>query len=140
MSSPLYAKRAARHDFIEIDGTDYSNAFRQMELNSSHASLPAGGFSVSGKTETVAGETTQGFTGEAFTNEALLGVLAEIHLSQDVVLVRWQKNGLVGSGEPLFYGNCRIDEFNPGSTFGELDTIPVVFATADADGIRMTGT
>lgn len=140
MSSPLYEKRAARHDFIEIDGTDYSNSFQEMNLNSTRNTDDAGGFSVSGVDETVPAGTTQGFTGTFYVNDTILSALWVIHYNETEVLVRWRKNGLVDSSAPLFYGVCRIDEFAPTSTFGSVETSPVTFNIADANGIRMTGT
>lgn len=140
MSSPLYEKRAARHDFIELDGTDWSNAFSQMNGNFAKTALPAGGFSETGVDETVAGPRTESFTGQAFTNPELLSELFQLYTSGETFLLQWQKNGLVANTEPLFYAQVRLDEFSPESTFGDVDIMPVTFQVADANGVRMTGT
>ncbi len=50
--SVSFTKKVAKHDRIEIDGTDYSNAFRQFGFSSEHSAEDVSGFSVSGNDET----------------------------------------------------------------------------------------
>lgn len=140
MSSPLYEKRASRHDYISIDGTDYSNAFQQMNANLSKQTQDAGGFSVTGVDETVPGGSTESFTGIAYAVDELFSALFALYKSGEEFELQWQKNGLVDNTAPLLYANVRLDEFGAESTFGQVETQPVTFNVADANGVRINNT
>jgi hypothetical protein len=140
MSSPLYEKIIAKSDLIEIDGTDYSNAFREFRLSSEHSTEDVSGFSETGVDETLPGNTAQGFEGEFFINSEVASALWEMHISRDPVAVSWQPNGLVDTSGPRWYGNCTINVFNPGNTRGSASTSPFSATAADAAGIHMVNT
>lgn len=140
MSSPLYEKQVARHDLIEIDGTDYSNAFRQFGLSSEHSEESLGAFSETGIEEKAPGATAQGFTGEFYINSEIASDLWAIHIARTIVSISWQPNGLVDNTGPLWIGNCTINQFNPSDTYGSASTSPFSATAADADGVRMQNT
>lgn len=140
MSSPLYEKTIARHDYISIDGTDYSNAFRQFGLSSEHSEEDVSGFSVTGNDEKLPGSTAQGFSGEFFVSSEVASALWDMHQGREVVEIQWQPNGLVDNTGPLWYGNCTINQFNPSDTRGSASTSPFSATAADANGIRMNNT
>ena len=140
MSSPLYEKNVARHDYISIDGTDYSNAFRQFGLSSEHSEESLGAFSESGVEEKAPGTTAQGFTGEFYISAAIAPDLWAMHAGRDIVEIQWQPNGLSDNTGPLWYGNCTINQFNPSDTYGSASTSPFSATVADADGIRLNNT
>lgn len=140
MSSPLYEKVIARHDFIEIDGTDYSNAFREFRLSSEHSEEDVSGYSESGVDETLPGRTAQGFEGEFFVSPTVSSAFWDMHINREVVRIEYQPNGLVDSDAPLWYGNCTINTVNAGTTRGSAATSPFAARAADADGIRMINT
>ena len=140
MSSPLYEKTIARHDFIEIDGVDYSNAFREFRLTSEHSEEDVSGYSESGLDETLPGRTAQGFEGEMFLNATISSDLWDMHINRTVVEIRYQPNGLSDDTGPLWYGNCTINTMNQGTTRGSAATSPFAARAADADGIHMINT
>ena len=140
MASPLYEKIIARHDKITIDGTDYSNAFREFRLSSEHSEEDVSAFSESGLDETLPGRTAQGFEGEFFINSDIISDLWDIHINRTPVVITWQPNGLDDSGGPVWSGNCTINVFSPGNTRGSASTSPFSARAADAAGITMSGT
>lgn len=140
MSSPLYEKTVANHDFVEIDGTDYSNAFRQFGLSSEHSEVDVSGFSESGVDETLPGNTAQGFSGEFFVNSTLASDLWDLHITRAVVDVVWQPDGLKDPTGPSWHGLCTINQFSPSDTRGSASVSPFSAKAADALGIRMTNT
>jgi hypothetical protein len=140
MSSPLYEKIIAKSDLIEIDGTDYSNAFSEFALSSEHSTEDVSGFSVTGVDETLPGNTAQGFTGQFFINSELASDLWDMHITRAVVPVSWQPNGLVDNTGPLWYGNCTLNVFNPSNTRGSASTSTLSATAADALGIHMINT
>lgn len=140
MSSPLYEKTIAKSDLITIDGTDYSNAFREFRFSSEHSTEDVSAFSETGNDETLPGRTAQGFEGEFFISSAVASAIWELHASKEVVVIEWQPNGLVDNTGPLWYGNCTINVFNPGNTRGSASTSPFSATAADADGIHMINT
>lgn len=140
MSSPLYEKTIARHDFIEIDGTDYSNAFREFRLSSEHSEEDVSGYSESGVDETLPGRTAQGFEGEFFISSEVASAFWEMHIGREVVRIEYQPNGLIDNTGPKWVGNCTINTVNAGTTRGSAATSPFSAKAADADGIHMVNT
>lgn len=140
MSSPLYEKQIARHDLIEIDGTDYSNAFREFRLTSEHSEEDVSGYSESGVDETLPGRTAQGFEGEFFLNPTVSSAFWDMHINREVVSIFYQPNGLSDDTGPAWYGNCTINTVNQGTTRGSAATSPFSAKAADADGIHMINT
>jgi len=140
MSSPLYEKTIARHDYISIDGTEYSNAFREFRLSSEHSEEDVSAFSETGLDETLPGRTAQGFEGEFYISSEVASALWVLHINRTVCEVIWQPNGLNDNTGPLWYGNCTINVFNPGNTRGSASVSPFSARAADADGIQMNNT
>lgn len=140
MSSPLYTKIIAKSDFISIDGTDYSNAFREFSLSSADSQVDASGFSETGVDENLQGARAQGFTGTFFISSAVASDFWTMHATRSVVPIIWQPNGLVDNTGPSWSGNCTIDVFNPGDTRGDVSTSPFTATSADAAGITMQNT
>jgi len=140
MSSPLYEKHSAKHDFIEIDEVEYSNAFKSFRLNSEHSSDDSSGYSVSGVDENVPGTTAQGFEGEYFLSPEVTSAFWALHIAKEPVLIRYQENGLVDPDAPLWYGMCYVNTISAGTDRGSVATSPFSASTADANGIRMINT
>lgn len=140
MSSPLYTKIIAKSDYIEIDGTDYSNAFREFSLSSEDSTVDASGFSESGVDELLQGARAQSFTGTFFISSGVASDFWAMHASRSVVPIVWQPNGLIDNTGPSWSGNCTINVFNPGDTRGDVSTSPFSATTADAAGITMQNT
>jgi len=131
-----YTKIVARHDRIELDGTDYSNAFNAFGFNSADTQVDASGFSVSGVDENLPGPRAQGFTGTMFvTTETLTGVFP-FHNNRSIVQVYWQPNGLVNPTAPAFWADCYILEFSPADTRGDVSTTTFTAVTATETGIQ----
>lgn len=131
-----YTKKVARHDRIEIDGTDYSNAFNAFGFTSADTQVDASGFSVTGVDENLPGPRAQGFTGTMFvTSETLNGVFP-LHNTRAIVQVYWQPDGLVTAGAPAFWADCYILEFSPADTRGDVSTTTFNAVTATEDGIQ----
>lgn len=133
-----YTKRMGSHGKVTIDGTDVSNSFSEFRFNSSHAQVPAGGFSVSGVAEQLAGETTQSFTGTAFVTEELSAIVYPLHKNRTVCVIAFQPYGLVDSTREIYTGNCLILRWEPGDTFGGVSTMQFEAVAADATGINAT--
>ena len=93
-----FTKKVAKHDRIEIDGTDYSNAFRISGSHPNTRPRTSLGFSVSGNDETLPGSTAQGFTGEMFYTEESAPAIWALHSARTIVEVLFQPNGLVDAG------------------------------------------
>ena len=130
-----FTKLIARHDFIEIDGTDCSNAFRTFGLTSDDTEEDISGFSISAVDETLPGGRAQGFAGEAFYTEELATLLWPIYNARTVVQIIWKPNGLIDAAALTYYANCTITEYNPSDTRGSASTIPFAAKTADTTGI-----
>lgn len=130
-----YTKVVAKHDRIEIDGTDYSNAFSEFGFTSEHSTVDASGFSVSGVDESLPGNTAQGFSGTMFVTEETVAAIFPLHKNKTVVEILWQPNGLVDAGATVFYGNCTINTFSPSDTRGSVSTTPFSATIADENGI-----
>lgn len=131
-----YTKDIARHDRIEIDGTDVSNAFRQFGFTSEHSEEDVSGFSVSGNDETLPGSTAQGFTGECFYTPELFAILWPLHKNRTVVEILWQPDGLVDGSRETYYANCTINQFGPVADRGSVRVMPFAAKPADANGIQ----
>lgn len=131
-----FTKLVARHDRIEIDGTDYSNAFREFGFSSEDSDEDVSGFSVSGVDETLAGTRAQGFSGTMFYTEEVASAIAPLHFNRDIVEILWQPNGLVDSSALTYYGDCQIKRFGPTNTRGTVSTMPFEARTATEDGIQ----
>lgn len=137
----VFTKKVAKHDRISIDGTDYSNAFRQFGFSSEHSEEDVSGFSVSGNDETLPGSTAQGFTGEMFYTEESAPAIWDLHIGRDIVEVQFQPNGLVDSSATVYYANCTINQFGPADTRGQVSVMPFSAKPADETGITAaTGT
>lgn len=136
-----FTKKVAKSDRIEIDGTDYSNAFRQFGFSSEHSEEDVSGFSASGNDETLPGSTAQGFTGEMFYTEESSPDIWDLHRNKTIVEVLYQPNGLVDSSATVYYANCTINQFGPANTRGQVSVMPFSAKPADEDGIQSaTGT
>lgn len=131
-----YTKLIAKHDRIEIDGTDVSNAFQEFAFTSQATQEAVTGFSVSGNVENLPGNKDQGFTGTAFYTEEFVSLIAPLHFDDTVVEILYQPNGLVDSGATVFYGNCTIDQFGPSNTVGSVSTMPFSAKPSDEAGIQ----
>jgi hypothetical protein len=140
MSSPLYEKVIARHDYISIDGTDYSNAFNEFRVTSEHSEEDVSGYSETGVDETLPGRTAQGFEGTFFLSSGVSSAFWEMHIARDVVVIEYQPNGLVDNTGPLWKGNCTVFTVQQGTTRGSAATSPFSAKAADADGIHMVNT
>jgi hypothetical protein len=133
-----YTKKIARHDKVMIDGTDVSNAFRQLGFNGSNAVEDVTGFSVTGNAEEIAGRTTTGFSGEAYYTEEFAAIVYPIFQNRSVVEMSWQPDGLVDATREIYIGNVQINEFSPSNTVGSVMTTPFSASAADEDGITAT--
>lgn len=133
-----YTKKIARHDKVMIDGTDVSNAFRQLGFTGTNAVEDVTGFSVTGNAEEIAGRTTTGFTGEAYYTEEFAAIVYPIFQLRSVVEMSWQPDGLVDATREIYIGNVQINEFSPSNTVGSVMTTPFSASAADEDGITAT--
>lgn len=133
-----YTKQIARHDKVMIDGTDVSNAFRQIGFESEHSEEDVSGFSVTGNDETLPGRTASGFSGEFFYTEEIAAILYPIHANRTIVEMSWQPDGLVDATREIYIGNVTINTFSPNNTRGSVSTSPFSARAADEDGITAT--
>lgn len=131
-----FTKKVAKHDRIEIDGTDYSNAFRVFGFSSEHSEEDVSGFSVTGVDETLPGSTAQGFTGEMFYTEESAPAIWALHIAKTVVEIVYQPNGLVDPSATVYYANCTINQFGPSNTRGSVSVMPFSAKPADENGIQ----
>ena len=131
-----FTKKVAKHDRIEIDGTDYSNAFRVFGFTSEHSEEDVSGFSVTGTDETLPGATTQGFTGEMFYTEESAPAIWDMHINKTVVEVLFQPDGLVNPAATTYFANCTINQFGPADTRGSVSVMPFSAKPADELGIQ----
>lgn len=135
-----YTKEVARHDKVEIDGDDFSNAFREVALLSQDTEEDASGFSVSGVDETIQGARSQGFTGTYFYTAESGPVLATLHFARTTFQFLWQPDGLVDSARETYWANVKLSNFNPQATRGQVRTSPFEAKTADDQGIILVNT
>lgn len=133
-----YTKKIGSFAKVTIDGTDVSNSFREFRLTSENALVEAGGFSASGVAEQLPGQRTQGFTGTAFHTEELSAIVYPIHINREVVVISYQPDGLVDATREIYTGNCYINTWEPGDTFGDVSTMNFSASAADATGIVAT--
>src|SRR5262245_35757063 len=131
-----FTKKVAKHDRIEIDGVDYSNAFRVFGFSSEHSTEDVSGFSVTGVDETLPGSTAQGFTGEMFYTEESAPDIWDLHINKTIVEILYQPNGLVDGSATTYYANCTINQFGPANTRGSVSVMPFSATTADENGIQ----
>lgn len=131
-----YTKQKMSHDKITIDGTDVSNSFRTFGRPSQSTQEEAGGFSVSGVQEFIAGDKEQRFEGEAYYTEELAAIVEPLHDSEEYVEITWQPRGLLDATREVYVGTCQITEFSPSSTFGQIGTFPFV-AVPNSGGINV---
>jgi hypothetical protein len=131
-----FTKKIAKSDRIEIDGTDYSNAFRVFGFTSEHSEEDVSGFSATGVDETLPGSTAQGFTGEMFYTEESAPDIWDLHINKTVVEVLYQPNGLVDGSATTYYANCTINQFGPANTRGQVSVMPFSAKPADENGIQ----
>ena len=130
-----YTKKIDSQAKVTIDGTDVSNSFSQFQLNSENTVVEAGGFNTSGIAEQLAGARTQGFTGTAFHTEELAALVYPIHTNREIVEITYQPNGLIDATREVYHGNCYINTWSPGSTFGDVATMDFAASAADVTGI-----
>ena len=133
-----YTKKIARHDKVVIDGTDVSNAFRQLGFTGTNAVEDVTGFSATGNVEELAGRTTTGFTGEMYYTEESAAIVYPIFANRSIVEMSWQPDGLVDASREIYIGNVQINEFSPANTVGSVMTSPFSASAADEDGITVT--
>lgn len=133
-----YTKKVGSYAKVTIDGTDVSNSFSEFRLSSENESLPAGGFSATGIAEQLPGQRTQGFTGTAFHTEQLSLLVWPIHNNRTSVRISYQPDGLVDPTREIYAGNCFINVWEPGDTFGDVSTMNFSATAADATGIVPT--
>jgi hypothetical protein len=133
-----YTKKIARHDKVMIDGTDASNAFRQIGFTGTNAVEDVTGFSATGNAEEIAGRTTTGFSGEFYYTEESAALIYPIFQNREVVEMSWQPDGLVDATREIYIGNVNINEFSPSNTVGSVMTSPFSATAADEDGITAT--
>jgi len=131
-----FTKKVAKHDRIEIDGVDYSNAFRVFGFSSEHSTEDVSGFSVSGVDETLPGSTAQGFTGEMFYTEESAPAIWDLHRNKTICEILFQPDGLVNPAATTYYANCTINQFGPADTRGSVSVMPFTATTADENGIQ----
>lgn len=131
-----FTKKVAKHDRIEIDGDDYSNAFRVFGFSSEHSEEDVSGMSVSGTDETLPGSTAQGFAGEMFYTEEVAPTFFDYHLNRTVVQVLYQPNGLVDPTAETYYADCIIFSFGPANTRGQVSVMPFSAKPVTEDGIQ----
>lgn len=131
-----FTKLVARHDRIEIDGTDVSNAFKEFRFSSEDSDEDVSGFSATGVDESLPGTRAQGFSGTAYYTEESAALIAPLHFNRTVVEILWQPNGLVDGSATTYYANCTINTFGPENTRGSVSTMPFAAKTADEDGIQ----
>lgn len=131
-----FTKKIAKHDRIELDGTDYSNAFRVFGFSSEHSTEDVSGFSVSGNDETLPGSTAQSFTGEMFYTEEIAPTIWALHNARTIVEVLFQPNGLVDPTATTYYADCTINQFGPADTRGQVSVMPFTATPATEDGIQ----
>lgn len=133
---PTYTKLIARHDHIEIDGTDVSNSFSQFGRPSTDALEDVSGFSATGVDEKLPGSRDQTFTGVAFYTEELALIVEPLYTNRTPCVITWQPDGLVDSTRETYSGTCIITEFSPDNTRGSASTFPFT-AVPDANGITV---
>lgn len=130
-----FTKDIARHDFIQIDGTDCSNSFRSFGFASEHSDEDVSGFSATGNDETLPGSTAQAFEGEAYYTPELYAVLYSLHAGRETFEVVWQPDGLSNASREVYHGNVTLNSFNPTAQRGSVRVMTCRFPAADADGI-----
>jgi hypothetical protein len=133
-----YTKQINRHTKVTIDGTDVSNAFRDIRFTGSNAVEDATGFSVTGNAEELPGRTTTGFTGEMYYTEEIAAIVYPIFANRTAVEMSMQPNGLVDATREVYIGNVNINEFEAGGPVGSVQTSPFSASAADEDGITAT--
>lgn len=138
-------KRIALLDFIEVDGHDLSNFFRQIGFTSEHNRVDVSGFSASGNDEFLAGNTEQSVTGEVFggyaTNQTY-DILYPIHRDRSIVTFKWRTDQVAGvsATNPQLEGNVQLLSWAGGATRGEVEAFPVTFSAADEAGLAYVET
>jgi len=58
-----------------------------------------------------------------------------IHTNREIVEITYQPNGLVDATREVYHGNCYINTWSPGSTFGDVATMDFAASAADVTGI-----
>lgn len=132
-----YTRKFGSSDKVTIDGTDVSNSFSTFGRTSSDAVVEAGGFNTTGVAEQMQGQRTQGFAGTAWYTEELAAIVEPIHAARSTCTITWQPNGLVDPTREIYSGLCRIPEFSPSSTFGDVMSFPFSAVAADSTGITV---
>lgn len=131
-----FTKDIARHDKIEIDGQDVSNAFFEFGTTNEDSEEDVSGFSVSGVDETLPGSRAQGFTGQCFYTPELYAILWPIFRDREVVEITWQPDGLVDNTREVWRGNVTVSQFSPTAARGTKRAMPFAAKAADAAGIH----
>lgn len=130
-----YTKDIALHDSIVIDGTDMSNAFRSMALDSTDAEVDASGFSVSGFDETLQGNRTSALTGDVFYTPESYAILWPLYRDRTIFEITWQPDGLIDPTREVWHGMVKMFGFPPGATRGDVRIMSITFRAADENGI-----
>lgn len=133
------SKRIALKDYVEVDGVDLSDFFSQIGFSSEHEQVDVSGFNANGTDEFLAGKTTQSVTGQvfgAYGDGETWDILWPLHKNRTVFTFKWRPDGstAVGPNNPELSGNAQLLSWAPGATRGDVDSFPVTFSPADADG------
>lgn len=133
------SKRIALKDFISVDGVTLSNFFSQIGFSSEHAQEDVSGFSESGNDEFLAGKTTQSVTGTVFGAYGAAetwDILWPLHRDKTVFAFVWRPDSSlpVSATNPEVRGNAQLLSWSAGATRGDVESFPVTFSAADADG------
>lgn len=130
-----YTKDIALHDFIQVDGSDMSNAFRQVGLEFTDAEVDASGFSVSGTDETLQGNRAAALTAEVFYTPESYAILWPLFRDRETFEIVWQPDGLIDSNREVWHGNVKLFGFPPNATRGDVRVMSLTFRAADETGI-----
>lgn len=130
-----WTKERGSYDRVDIDGSDVSNAFRTFSAQDEYGQDPVTGFSATGTEETLLGTRVQGFEGEAYYTKELYAILKPLYDAQAEFEVEWQPNGLRDSTREVYYGTCRLVNFNPNGEVGGVRVMTVTLKASTSAGI-----
>jgi hypothetical protein len=127
---------------VSVDDVDFEDGLaRDVQFNSEHDRVDAGGFNAAGITEFLAGQTTQTVTVEFYGSYGAGEVHATIypiHRDREIVpfAARPDMTTAVSATNPELRGNVQVLTYSPQATFGDIETISVEFTAADPDGLQ----
>jgi hypothetical protein len=133
-----YTKKIGSFAKVTIDGTDVSNSFRPFGRPSEDDQVDVSGFSTTGVDEFLPGGRNQRFEGEAFYTEELATIAEPLYKNRTTCVISWQPDGLVDATREIYTGNCYINTWEPGDTFGDVSTMNFSASAADSTGITAT--